>query len=164
MQYNVESEEIILPTPEEKSGYIFEGWYEDSTFSGNAVKSIRTNETGNKEYFAKWSKRQYTVTFKDGATTLETQNVNYGEGAVAPTLTKIGYTLSWDKDFSNITSNVTVNAIWTANKNTVYKVEHYKQTDVGYILSQTENLSRNNRYHCYSSSQNIYRIHRKYNI
>lgn len=154
----------ILPTDVTKSGNTFEGWYEDSTFSGNAVTSIRTNETGNKEYFAKWSKGQYTVTFRDGTTTAKTQTVNYGESATAPSLTRAGYTLSWDKDFSNVTSNIIVNAVWIANTNTAYKVEHYKQTDAGYILSQTENLSRNNRYNSNSYIERIRRIYRKYNI
>ena len=85
----------------------------------------------------------YTVTFMDGTTTVDTQTVTKGESATAPNLTKTGYTLSWDTDFSNVTSDLIVNAIWTANTNTPYKVEHYQRTTdlevEGYTLFETEN-------------------------
>lgn len=164
IQYNVESEEFALPIPGEKSGYIFEGWIQNEGDTPVQNLTIPIGSVGNRTYYAKWSKGQYTVTFRDGTATAKTQTVNYGESATAPSLTRAGYTLSWDKDFSNVTSNIIVNAIWTANANTAYKIEHYKQTDAGYILSQTENLSRNNRYNSNSESESIRRIYRKYNI
>ena len=60
----------------------------------------------------------YTVTFKNGDTVLKTQTVNKGSSATAPTIdpTKEGYTFSgWDKDFSNVQSDLVVNAVWTEN-------------------------------------------------
>ena len=62
------------------------------------------------------TEESFTVIFKDGARE-ETQTIVSGGAAVAPNWTKEGYTLSWDKDFSNITSHLTVNAIWTAKEN-----------------------------------------------
>ena len=102
---------------------------------------------------------EYTVTFMNGAETVKTETVIEGEAATAPELTKEGYTLTWDTDFSNVTSDLTVRAIWTANTNTSYKVEHYKRNldteVVGYELYETENLSRYNRCYCYSNTENI---------
>ena len=61
----------------------------------------------------------YTVSFKNGAELLKTQTVTYGHSAAAPNLIKTGATLSWDKDFSCITSNLTVNVQWRYIRNGV---------------------------------------------
>ena len=63
---------IDLPVLE-RSGYTFEGWYENSEFEGSPVTKISETETGDKEFFAKWNKIEeedpdvkpviYTVTF-----------------------------------------------------------------------------------------------------
>ncbi|MBQ9058112.1 MAG: InlB B-repeat-containing protein [Atopobiaceae bacterium] len=59
----------------------------------------------------------YTVTFKDGVDgkTLKTETVQSGQSATAPSAPEhTGYTFSgWDKDFSKITSNLTIMAIYT---------------------------------------------------
>ncbi len=44
-----------LPTDVTKSGYLFQGWYDNSGFSGDAVTTIADDATGNKEYWAKWT-------------------------------------------------------------------------------------------------------------
>lgn len=67
----------------------------------------------------------YTVTFKlfDGDTgaALNTETVEYGGSATAPTdLTRNGFTFkSWDKSFTGITSDTTVNATWNISGITV---------------------------------------------
>ena len=88
----------------------------------------------------------YTVSFKTGvATSIPSQQVEEGDCAIIPTteLTKIGYHFDgWGFDFDTpITSNKTLNAIWTANTDTPYRVEYYleKATDDGYRLFSTEN-------------------------
>ena len=85
--------------------------------------------------------KKYTVTFVSEGTTVDTQTVEEGQGATAPSLVKEGYTLSWDKEFSNVTSDLTVNAVWTPNTETAYTVEHYKQGESGYALADTDNLT-----------------------
>ena len=122
-----------LPTPT-RDGYTFAGWYKTEDLTGDAITTIGTLATGDKIYYAKWNNNQYTVIFKDGDTVLSTQTVVYGQAAVAPEApTKEGYTFAgWDKDFSKVTSNLTVNAKWNKNqeeapKQIGYKVEHYKQ-------------------------------------
>ena len=63
-------------------------------------------------------KATYQVTFNLNGGTLVSgqaeQSVKEGEGAVAPNVTNGTKTLSQDKDFSNITGNTIVNAVWTA--------------------------------------------------
>lgn len=44
-----------LPTNVTKSGFTFDGWYDNSGLTGSAVTTISTTATGNKEYWAKWT-------------------------------------------------------------------------------------------------------------
>ena len=63
--------------------------------------------------------RQYTVTFLDwDGTQLSEQVVDYGGAAVAPTdPIRDGYTFTgWDKDFTNVQSDLTVTAQYEQNK------------------------------------------------
>ena len=52
-----------LPTPATRTGYTFAGWYATSDFSGNAVTSIGTTETGDKTFYAKWTLVTYDITY-----------------------------------------------------------------------------------------------------
>lgn len=45
----------------EKSGYIFEGWYESSIFDGNMKTEISKTDTGDKTYYAKWTMIEATT-------------------------------------------------------------------------------------------------------
>ncbi len=65
---------------------------------------------------------KYTVQFTDGqGNLLETQTIASGKAATAPSVpTRDGYILSgWDKDISNVTGNMIVNAVWTPRKKLV---------------------------------------------
>ena len=82
-----------LPTAEDMTynGYVFKGWYEQSDFSGEAVTAISATDTGDKTYYAQWT-RLYTVTvtaesggtvsgggtFEDGSTVTVTATANSG--------------------------------------------------------------------------------------
>ncbi|MBE6677389.1 MAG: hypothetical protein E7597_01155 [Ruminococcaceae bacterium] len=67
-----------------------------------------------------------TVSFvgKDG-TVLKTQTVDYGTAAAAPDAPLVaGYEfVKWDKDFSAVTSDMTVNAVYTASQYTLNVVD-----------------------------------------
>lgn len=45
----------VLPTNWTKTGYAFAGWYDNENCTGTAVTSISASDTGNKEYWAKWT-------------------------------------------------------------------------------------------------------------
>ena len=55
----------------------------------------------------------YTVTFMDGDKVVSVQEVYAGAGAGAPSPVKAGYKLSWNGNYTNVTSDVTVYAVWT---------------------------------------------------
>lgn len=68
--------------------------------------------------YAKKTTVYYTVTFVDGqGKTLKTEKVESGKAATAPAAPKrAGYTFTgWNKDFSKVTSNMTVTAKWKKN-------------------------------------------------
>ena len=63
-------------------------------------------------------KDKFTVIFKNGEEVLKTESVIEGNNATAPTApTKEGYTFDgWDIAFTNVQSNLVVNAKWKANQ------------------------------------------------
>ena len=65
-------------------------------------------------------KKTYTVTFMDGDTVLKTEEVKKGDSALGLIPEKEGYTFTgWDKEFDNVTSDLTVNAEFSINTYTV---------------------------------------------
>ena len=60
--YNIESADILLSEPE-KAGYIFSGWYSDSSFKGEPVTLVSNGSIGDISLYAKWTTIEYTVTF-----------------------------------------------------------------------------------------------------
>ncbi len=51
----LEGQGMVL-TPLEKTGFVFEGWYENSNFSGEKIESISADSTKDYTLYAKWSK------------------------------------------------------------------------------------------------------------
>ena len=78
---------------------------------------------------------KHTVTFLDGETVLDTQEVDHGASAAAPAAPeKAGYTFErWDAEFSNVTADLTVNAVYQVCEHKVMFVsgtETYKEVTV----------------------------------
>lgn len=120
----VEGIGMALPTGMDinRDHYIFEGWFDNAEHNGSAITSITPSETGAKEYWAKWSIKQYTATFKDhDDTTITTSTVDYMTSAVAPGHpTRTGYTfVGWDATFDQMTANISVKAIYSINSYTI---------------------------------------------
>lgn len=89
-------------------------------------------------HFAKWDKdfskvtesievsavyelNEYTVTFKNGETTITTKKVKHGSAATPPNVydTATEKFVGWDKSFDNVTSDLIVNAKWETKKFTL---------------------------------------------
>ncbi|MBO5713211.1 MAG: InlB B-repeat-containing protein, partial [Clostridia bacterium] len=101
--------------------------------------SATVNADGSTVLKVYYARNSYTVTFKNGEETVE-ETVKYEGSATAPTLTKTGYDLSWDIEFINVSSDITVNAVRTAKTNIAYKVEYYYENlDGNYDKLATEN-------------------------
>jgi uncharacterized repeat protein (TIGR02543 family) len=52
--YTVESQGITLKDPTREGGYVFEGWYGNSSFTGSRVTQIAAGTTGNLTLYALW--------------------------------------------------------------------------------------------------------------
>lgn len=53
-EYSENAEDKIILNKPTKDGYVFEGWYTDSNFSGEALTEISRNQTSNIQLYAKW--------------------------------------------------------------------------------------------------------------
>lgn len=94
--------------------------YRDADFLKPLTKDSKV-KNGDTVY-VKWMINKYTVTFMDGEKVLETfTNVPHGDTVTAPEVPKKdGKTFSkWDKDFSNVTSDLTINAVYDVHTFTV---------------------------------------------
>lgn len=69
-------EQVTLPTPE-REGYVFDGWFENDDFSGEAISSVVASES--KTYYAKWTKN-YAVTLDVGAGQLSAPEIHLKAG------------------------------------------------------------------------------------
>lgn len=94
--------------------------YRDADFLKPLTKDSKV-KNGDTVY-VRWTINKYTVTFMDGEKVLETfTNVTHGDTVTAPEVPKKdGKTFSkWDKDFSKVTSDLTINAVYDVNTFTV---------------------------------------------
>ena len=90
--------------------------YRDADFLKPLTKDSKV-KNGDTVY-VKWTINKYTVTFMDGEKVLETfTNVTHGDTVTAPEVPKKdGKTFKkWDKDFSTVTSDLTINAVYDVN-------------------------------------------------
>lgn len=122
---------VTPPEVPEKDGKTFSKWDKDfskvtSDLTINAVYDVDT----------------FTVTFKDGEKVLETQTVEYEAAATAPDTARLSppegmHFAKWDKDFSKVTEDIEVSAVYEINfytvifKNgeTTLKIEKVKHGD-----------------------------------
>lgn len=104
---------VTAPEVPEKDGKTFSKWDKDfskvtSDLTINAVYDVDT----------------FTVTFKDGEKVLETQTVEYEAAATAPDTARLSppegmHFAKWDKDFSKVTEDIEVSAVYEPNEYTV---------------------------------------------
>lgn len=104
---------VTAPEVPKKDGKTFKKWDTDfskvtSDLTINAVYDVDT----------------FTVTFKDGDTVLSTQTVEYEAAATAPDTARLSppegmHFAKWDKDFSKVTEDIEVSAVYEINFYTV---------------------------------------------
>lgn len=104
---------VTAPEVPEKDGKTFSKWDKDfskvtSDLTINAVYDVDT----------------FTVTFKDGEKVLETQTVEYEAAATAPDTARLSppegmHFAKWDKDFTKVTEDIEVSAVYELNEYTV---------------------------------------------
>lgn len=93
--------------------------YRDADFLKPLTKDSKV-KNGDTVY-VKWTINKYTVTFMDGKTPLKTEKVQHGSAAPEPKVPeKDGKTFKgWDKPFDNVTSDLTINAVYDVDTFTV---------------------------------------------
>ncbi len=125
------------------SGYKFIGWMdmtsgkiisEETTISTTLVSDYRLIAM-----FAPVSEDTYTVIFKDkNGVVVDKQEVVSGDSAIAPDMSYFyydGYVFDgWDRDFSNVTGDITVNAVY------IRTADFYNVTVSGGIVNGIVNL------------------------
>ena len=104
---------VTAPEVPKKDGKTFKGW--DKDFS-NVTSDLTIN--------AVYDVHTFTVTFKDGEKVIETQTVEYEAAATAPDTARLSppegmHFAEWDKDFSKVTEDIEVSAVYEFNKYTV---------------------------------------------
>lgn len=104
---------VTAPEVSEKYGKTFIGW--DNKFD-NVTSDLTIN--------AVYDVDKFTVTFKDGEKVLETQTVEYEAAATAPDTARLSppegmHFAKWDKDFSKVTEDIEVSAVYELNVYTV---------------------------------------------
>ena len=109
--YDMEDQPLAL-SDASKDGYRFLGWYTDAAFA-NKVSEIAIGTTGDINLYAKWELIEYTATFKDGDTVVETIKFTVeSESITEPAVPNhVGYTGAWES-YTLGTENITVNAVY----------------------------------------------------
>lgn len=126
---------FAAPTTPIKDGYSFDGWYSDSALT---TKYDFTNiATADISIYAKFDEIEleiFTVKFYVDDQVISEQEIYSGKDAVAPGVpTKAGHTFSaWDGDFTNVSADVNVSAIFTKN---TYVVNFYEKDQTTLIDS-----------------------------
>lgn len=120
-------DELVDPV---RTGYTFDGWYADSSFSGSKIeRSTTVAITEDQTLYAKWTPSEYTVTLKpeggnfDGSTENKVETVTYDKEYTLTEPTRDGYTFAGWKDENgedfepgekvDFTDNLTLMAKWS---------------------------------------------------
>jgi len=143
-----------LPVNVEREGYTFFGWYDNADLEGDAVTSISSSESGNKEYWAKFE-RSHSVTFVLNGGNINTGAIDHyieGETTALPTMV-FKNSASFEgwyttEDFtgsryysipSTATEDMTFYAKWGEAKTTFYLVQGDSPEPVN-VLYEGENV------------------------
>ena len=112
---------ITAPTEPTAEGYTFGGWFASSDCTGTAF-DFDTAFTQNTTLYAKWTVIEYTITFKNGETTVAevkytVENLNSFAAPSVPQ--KTGYNGAWQSYDIKELGNKTVHTVYTAIEYTI---------------------------------------------
>lgn len=138
IQYTVESEAFLLPTPV-RTGYIFLGWTGEGITEPQKTMEIPQGSTGDRTYTANWQVIEYTIiTLLEGgnAGTSEEYFYTVEQTVTLPTPTRTGYTfLGWTGEgITTPQPNVTIPKGSTGDKT---YIENWELT--GYTITMDLN-------------------------
>ena len=130
IQYTVESEAFLLPTPV-RTGYIFLGWTGEGITEPQKTIEIPQGSTGDRTYTANWQVIEYTIiTLLEGgnAGSSEVYFYTVEQTVTLPTPTRTGYTfLGWTGEgITTPQPNVTIPKGSTGDKT---YIENWKLTE-----------------------------------
>ncbi|NLC48590.1 MAG: DUF5011 domain-containing protein [Tenericutes bacterium] len=101
-----------IPDEPIHDGCNFVGWYTE----GDVKTDNFTNITSDITVYSKCDWKYFKVTFYDtvSKSNIDTQSVKYGEDAIAPAIpTHANYSFDgWSREYVNVKSNITVNAVY----------------------------------------------------
>ncbi|HOI47234.1 MAG TPA: InlB B-repeat-containing protein [Bacilli bacterium] len=122
----------------EKEGYVFKGWfYQNGDIFGDEFAV--TNHASLK---AKWNKLHKVTFVNDFYEVIEIQYVEDGTDATPPDASKLGYLLTWNVEYANVTYDILVVAIYTPQyMNVTYNYNTYTE-QARYLLGTTVELPR----------------------
>lgn len=131
--YTIESQTIVLADLE-KSGYIFDGWYNGET----KITEIITGSIGNLTLTAHWTPISYSISYENTKGTSNNNETSYtieSEKITLKNLNKTGYTFDgWYNGETKVTEiatgstgNLTLSAQW---KPIVYSISYNNTKDV----------------------------------
>lgn len=110
----------------EVAGYNFMGWYDGTASNANRITQIPAGTKGDKKYYAKWEKVEYTITFDSPLAPVESISYTVDQGATLTNPDWFGYTFAgWTDEKGNIVKNIskgtigniTLYANWTSKRN-----------------------------------------------
>ena len=138
IQYTVESEAFLLPTPV-RTGYIFLGWTGEGITEPQKTIEIPQGSTGDRTYTANWQVIEYTIiTLLEGGNAGSSQVYFYTveQTVTLPTPTRTGYTfLGWTGEgITTPQPNVTIPKGSTGDKT---YIENWELT--GYTITMDLN-------------------------
>lgn len=130
IQYTVESEAFLLPTPV-RTGYIFLGWTGEGITEPQKAMEIPQGSTGDRTYTANWQVIEYTIiTLLEGGNAGSSGEYFYTveQTVTLPTPTRTGYTfLGWTGEgITTPQPNVTIPKGSTGDKK---YIENWKLTE-----------------------------------
>ena len=132
----------VLPTANDmtREGYRFDGWYADSSFSGSPITEISATETGNKTFYAKWTKNTTPIIPGNDTNNIAEQYKTDDSGSGEQT----------DLDVpAPVVKNTTSYLIYTVQAgDTLWKIARkYSCSVAGIVAANSDRIKNPNRIH-----------------